>query len=60
MIDLLTADNLLKGEQVKNADMPFEMQNLAKQLWKDQTSICPDSPPSDPAVSRVMDRMSRE
>lgn len=54
------ADNLLAGQQVKNADVPFEMQNLAKQLWKDQTSICPDSPPSDPAVSRVMERMSRE
>jgi Flp pilus assembly protein TadD len=56
----VAADNLLSGGQVKNADVPFEMQNLAKQLWKDQTSICPDSPPSDPAVNRVMDRMSRE
>jgi Flp pilus assembly protein TadD len=55
-----TADNLLKGEGVKNADVPFEMQNLAKQLWKDQTSICPDGSPADAAVSRVMDRMSRE
>ena len=54
------ADNLLKGEGVKSADLPFEMQNLAKQLWKDQTSICPDSPPSDQAVWRVMERMSRE
>jgi Flp pilus assembly protein TadD len=54
------ADNLLKGEGVKTADLPFEMQSLAKQLWKDQTSICPDSPPSDQAVTRVMDRMSRE
>lgn len=55
-----TADNLLKGEGGKNADIPFEMQDLAKQLWKDQTSICPDSPSTDPAVTRVMDRMWRE
>jgi Flp pilus assembly protein TadD len=54
------ADNLLSGEKVKSSDIAFEMQNLAKQLWKDQTSICPDSPPSDQAVWRVMDRMSRD
>lgn len=54
------ADNLLKGGPVKNPDVPFEMQNLAKQLWNDQTDICPDGLPSDPAISRVMDRMSRE
>jgi tetratricopeptide (TPR) repeat protein len=57
---LQTADNLLKGEKVKSADVAFDMQNLAKQLWKDHASICPDGPPSDAAVSRVMDRMSRE
>ncbi len=57
---LAGADNLLKGEQSKNADVPFEMQNLAKELWKDQTAICPDGIPSDQAVSRVMDRMVRE
>jgi len=57
---LQTADNLLNGEKIKGADVPLEMQNLAKQLWKDQAGICPDGPPSDAAVSRVMDRMSRE
>lgn len=55
-----SADNLLKGIYSKGTDVPFEMQNLARQLWNDQTSICPDSPPSDSAVARVMDRMSRE
>jgi tetratricopeptide (TPR) repeat protein len=57
---LTAADNLLQGGKVKSADIALEMQNLAKQLWKEQTTICPDSPSTDPAVSRVMDRMSRE
>jgi tetratricopeptide (TPR) repeat protein len=54
------ADNLIAGERVRSADLTLDMQNLSKQLWKDASSICPDGPPSDPAVIRVMDRMSRE
>ncbi|MFL6447458.1 MAG: tetratricopeptide repeat protein [Bryobacteraceae bacterium] len=57
---LQTADNLVKGEKVKSADISFDTLDLAKELWKDRASLCPDSPPSDPEVSRVMDRMSRE
>jgi Flp pilus assembly protein TadD len=54
------ADNLLGRGKAKSADITLEMQNLAKQLWKDQTNVCPDRPSTDPAVSRVMDRMLRE
>jgi tetratricopeptide (TPR) repeat protein len=57
---LTAADNLLQNAKAKSSDSAVEMQDLAKQLWKDQTSMCPDSPSNDPAVTRVMDRMFRE
>lgn len=54
------ANNLMNGSKASDSDVPLQMRNLAQRLWSEQTTICPDGPPKDTPVSKVLDRMSRE